>query len=96
VDLRSPNVDPTIQPGHDWRVTGTIRSLNLIEGNYSVGIYLRCGDCAGDYYDLAVFRVRRRSESSVVAPYDAQHRGCVEFDYSFERVEDNVGAPERR
>lgn len=93
VDLRSPEVDPTMQSGQEWRVSGMIRSLNLIEGNYSAGIYLRCGDCIGDYHDLAVFRVRRRKESGVVAPYDAQYRGCVELDYSFRRIEGGVTKP---
>lgn len=90
IDLRSPDVDPVIRSGETWEVAGAINSLNFVEGEYSTGLFIQCGDCSGDHYDLGCFRVRRPNRGLLVAPYDVQYRGCVELNCIFKRIENRL------
>src|SRR5262249_18280049 len=59
LDLRSTRLDYTFGPERALTLTGTIDAVNFIEGDYSVGMYVNCGDVIGDILDLSVLSVTR-------------------------------------
>ncbi len=82
LDLRSHVRDSTVGPGKPWRVAGTVRNLNLVEGCYSVGVFIICGDCNRDLFDLIRIRVNSKPNPSGIPPYHAQYRGFVHLEFS--------------
>lgn len=80
VDLRRPDGSCNVDPDNPYRVTGTIKNLPLVEGEYRVGMFMNMSDYYGDYHDLTTLTVSARVNDSGLAPYEAQHRGCTELD----------------
>jgi lipopolysaccharide transport system ATP-binding protein len=85
VDLRSAG-GYEVSPANALELTGTVRSLPLVEGDYSVGLYISCGDIHGDFYDLSALSVSMDSKEREFAPYAAHDRGLLELSYDFARV----------
>jgi lipopolysaccharide transport system ATP-binding protein len=79
IDLRSANLPARLDVTEPWSARATIASMNLVEGDYRIGLFVSSSDFAGDVLDLAELTVHARAHGSV-APYDAAHRGVVDFD----------------
>lgn len=58
---------------------GKIKRFNLVEGEYSIGLFYGINDVHGDVYDLAKVRVRVEAENHIFTPYDVRYRGFVEL-----------------
>lgn len=58
-----------------------IDSLDLIEGEYSLGLYLNTTDRSGDVYDLASVVVEEQNNDTGIAPYDQRYRGIINFKF---------------
>jgi lipopolysaccharide transport system ATP-binding protein len=68
---------------HEIKFTGTLQGLNLVEGNYSIGLYCNINAVGGNILDLVSFRVKtRKNDENKYALYDAQHRGFLEVNVS--------------
>lgn len=83
VDLRSNRLDYAFGGDRPLTIKGGIRRLNLIEGDYSVGIYIHNEELKGDFYDLYPLCVLKTDRSSDMLPYAPLNRGFVELDYQF-------------
>jgi hypothetical protein len=81
VDLRSPDGPYRVQALNRLTVKAELRRVNLVEGEYTVGLYLAAGSCLGDVYDLTSFEVTASSDRSGVIPYHPMTRGFVELDF---------------
>lgn len=82
VDLRSSslfNVSSTIK---NYRVTGCIQSLPLVEGTYHLGLYIASNLFQGNKYNLGFFEITPTPRA--IMPYPARDRGYVELDATFE------------
>jgi lipopolysaccharide transport system ATP-binding protein len=79
VDLRSAKLPARLDADAQWTATATIASLNLVEGDYRIGLFVSSSDLVGDVLDLAELTVHARDHATI-APYDAAHRGVVELD----------------
>jgi lipopolysaccharide transport system ATP-binding protein len=79
IDLRAANLPARLDAGREWTARATIASLNFVEGDYRVGLFVNSSDFAGDVLDLAELTVLARGHATV-APYAAAHRGFVELD----------------
>ena len=54
--------------------------MNLVEGEYTAGLYLVAGTHVGDIYDLASFDVTAAPTPPPVPPYAPAQRGYVELE----------------
>jgi lipopolysaccharide transport system ATP-binding protein len=81
LDLRKIGLPVTLVRGDEWEVTVAVTSLPLIEGDYSVGLYIHATNFLDDIYNLANFTVTGRVTNFGYAPYPAMYRGLVELDY---------------
>jgi lipopolysaccharide transport system ATP-binding protein len=79
IDLRMAHLPARLDADTPWTATATIASLNLVEGDYRIGLFVSSSDFVGDVLDLAELTVHAR-EHAAIAPYDAAHRGVVELD----------------
>jgi len=79
VDLRSAKLPVRLDAGDEWSARATIASLNLVEGDYRLGLFVNSSDFAGDVLDLAELTVQARGHAAL-APYAAAYRGVVELD----------------
>jgi lipopolysaccharide transport system ATP-binding protein len=80
VDLRSSGLPASVAAGETFVLTGTIRSLPLVEGDYRIGLYAVAGDFTGNLFDLVELSIAARQAPEGHAPYPAMHRGVIEFD----------------
>ncbi len=90
VDLRSKLVGNRMVEGEYTSLNIHIDRLNLIEGEYSLGLYLNTTDRSGDIYDLAVINVEEKHNDSGIAPYEQQYRGIINFNYEIHQNADTA------
>ena len=79
IDLRSANLPARLDGDHQWTARASISRLNLVEGDYRIGLFVNSSDFAGDELDLLELTVQARGDATV-APYEAAQRGFVELD----------------
>jgi lipopolysaccharide transport system ATP-binding protein len=58
---------------------GTIESINLVEGEYSVGLHYNINETRKDVYDINQIRVKPDLTFESINPYSPNYRGFVEL-----------------
>jgi lipopolysaccharide transport system ATP-binding protein len=86
VDLRD-GLPVTLAPGRSLMISGVIRQLPLVEGDYRIGLYAVAGNFSGDLADLAELRVLAPAPRGGTAPYSAMYRGFVELDVRIDALQ---------
>ena len=82
LDLRPHGViNLSLTPSEPLVIKGTIRALPLVEGDYSVGLYLNTDAVRQNFMDLASIEVLSDAAQSHI-PYPAVHRGHIELDFT--------------
>lgn len=62
------------------KYTGTIQELNLVAGDYSLGLYCNINAAGGNFLDVNSFRIKtKKNEDNIFALYEAKHRGFLEL-----------------
>ena len=84
VDLRNKFSGKKMTEGEIVSFHLQINKLNLIEGEYSLGLYLNTTLRSGDIYDLGRFTVVEQDCDSRIPLYDPKHRGIINFHTKFE------------
>lgn len=79
IDLRRAAGPYAIARGGGLEFTGNLAALNLVEGDYSVGLYIRTPDFQGDLLDVAMLEVSESMDRLEVIPYAGADRGLVEL-----------------
>jgi len=90
VDLRSTLAGKKMLEGEYTSINIQIDRLNLIEGEYSLGLYLNTTDRSGDIYDLAVINVEEQHNDSGITPYEQRYRGIIHFNYEIHQNADTA------
>jgi lipopolysaccharide transport system ATP-binding protein len=79
IDMR-PYLDKVRQQQNTLQLNGMINSLNLVEGDYSIGLYYGFNDVKKEILDISQIRVKPRQNTSIkVNPYLSQYRGYLEL-----------------
>jgi lipopolysaccharide transport system ATP-binding protein len=89
VDLRSGELSNSVGPSNPWVISVNVDTLDFIEGDYSVGIYVNCADTCGNFLDLVQLRLLQRANDKGVTPYAAHDRGLVNLRYTYCRERPN-------
>ncbi|HET7114940.1 MAG TPA: ABC transporter ATP-binding protein [Hanamia sp.] len=58
---------------------GTIENMNLVEGEYSIGLHYNINETRKDIYDVNQIRVKPCLTSSSINPYSPNYRGFLEL-----------------
>jgi len=82
LDLRSVGKDLVAGPTEALRLRGRIAALPLVEGDYSLGLYINAGTIREDFLDLTRLTILSKSSRSEIPPYAVQHRGLVELEHT--------------
>ncbi len=82
IDLRSLNGPYRIRAGETVTIKVNIERLNLVEGEYKVGLFVAYGAVSGDFPELAALEVTPATRPGGLTPYPAPHRGFVELETS--------------
>jgi lipopolysaccharide transport system ATP-binding protein len=80
IDLR-PAGSPFFVDGSPLTLSGDIRSLPLVEGEYHAGLYLESREARGNFIYLSNINVLSKRSTDIV-PYPSNVRGVVELDCS--------------
>ena len=83
VDCRSTRFPLTLSTEQSWTISGSIRALPLVEGDYRLGLYVGTSEFFGDVPDLVELSVGPRALVGAPAPYAAAYRGVVELECAF-------------
>jgi lipopolysaccharide transport system ATP-binding protein len=86
LDLRRADGRYLIGPGNSLRLSGKVKRLDLVEGDYLVGLYLKTGNFQGDQYDLSSISIMKANHPTGIVPYAAHNRGLLELNYDFDRT----------
>jgi lipopolysaccharide transport system ATP-binding protein len=81
LDFRGCGVPRTLAAGDSWELSGEILSLPLVEGDYSVGLYLNTGSAGNNFLDLAGLSVSPRLDTGARSSYPAAYRGMIELKF---------------
>jgi len=97
VDLRKCGAVPSSISGGESSFCISIKDVALVEGRYSVGIYISSDGFYGDVLDLAEFEVILDGSAGTHPPYEAQFRGfaLLEADVFCEHPVQRVSASRR-
>ncbi len=87
VDLRSLGAPFALTAGKELSIEGTIKAFPLVEGDYSVGLYVSATDVLENFFDLLTLTVTSRHSGSSFAPYALGYRGVIELDHTARTVE---------
>jgi lipopolysaccharide transport system ATP-binding protein len=81
IDLRRAEGAHRLNETSTESISGKIRNLPLVEGDYQIGLYLNWGIIKGDFYDLLDLHVLSAASAGDVVPYHASARGVLELEY---------------
>ncbi len=79
LNLKQLQFPVSLSEGSDWIVDGTIQSLPLVEGDYSVGLTLDAGNFFENVFDLTTLAVTPDSPTNGEVPIPVIYRGTVEL-----------------
>jgi lipopolysaccharide transport system ATP-binding protein len=80
IDLRRLGFLPITLSRQSLEIHATVRNATLVEGDYSVGLYLVTDDAARHHPDLFTMTVQPAAAAGF-APYPAKHRGILDFHF---------------
>ncbi len=86
VDLRMAQSTHRVSPTEPLRFRGRVFDLPLVEGVYSIGLFVACGDLRSDVYDLTSLEILRSAPRSELAPYASRDRGLLDLRSEFDVV----------
>jgi lipopolysaccharide transport system ATP-binding protein len=84
VDLRQRDRAYRLGPSSVESISGQVKGLPLVEGEYQIGLYLNWGTYKGDFYDILHLKVLGGVSHGGLVPYPASARGILELDYEIE------------
>jgi ABC-type polysaccharide/polyol phosphate transport system ATPase subunit len=76
VDLRESEALPFRYAAGRFAIKGSVAKLFLVEGTYTVGLFVVTDDFCGDLLELTQFSVSAE-ENIKIAPYPVEHRGVI-------------------
>ncbi|MEO8196927.1 MAG: polysaccharide ABC transporter ATP-binding protein [Thermoanaerobaculia bacterium] len=83
VDLRMASSTHRVSPIEPLKISGQILDLPLVEGTYSIGLFIACGELRGDFHELTTLEVIRPTSGSELAPYASRDRGFLDLRSKF-------------
>ncbi len=81
LDFRGRGIPATIKDFETVTISGTITELNLVEGDYSFGVYLSSDTVSGNFFDLASLGVSPDRSNETTPTYPPAHRGILELKF---------------
>lgn len=81
LDLRSSEFPLALAANERRTLRGWIKSVPLVEGEYSVGFGIKASDFAGDQLNCFALTVAARPAVDGVVPYAAEYRGVVDLEF---------------
>jgi lipopolysaccharide transport system ATP-binding protein len=81
LDLTSPEMPVTLTSGQHWNVDGVIKSMPLVEGDYSVGLWVDAGEFSESVFGVTAFTIDARLASNGKIPVPVMYRGAVDLDF---------------
>lgn len=85
IDLRGKLAGRKMVEGESTSFKVHINNLNLIEGEYSIGLFLNTTDRFGDIFDLGALTVVEQENGKITPLYESKHRGIINFNANIER-----------
>jgi len=82
LDFRPYGLPTSLSAGQTWPLSGEIKSVPFVEGDYHVGLYTNVGDFSGDTLELANLTVAPANRGQGQTPYLPTNRGLVELDFT--------------
>jgi lipopolysaccharide transport system ATP-binding protein len=81
IDFRQPDAPYRTNGQDTLKLSARLRALPLVEGEYRIGLSIRCDQVHRTIDDIVTLDVIGKAEGDVV-PYGAAVRGVVSFDYA--------------
>ena len=76
-DVRETDILPLCYKRGRFSLVVRIAAIPLVEGEYTVGLWLVTDACAGDFLDLQEFFISTRPTSTEFVPYPVEYRGTT-------------------
>lgn len=86
LDLRSGSEGYRLDPNAPLELRGKIRNMRLVEGVYSIGLYVNADDFQEDIRDVLTLTVFPPEHAKLPIPYAPEYRGLVELPFEFSRI----------
>lgn len=80
IDARPLKVLPMSVPRDGLVLNVRVKAIPLVEGDYSIGLYVKGEEFSGNFLDLGVLTLLAAELQNGILPYSALQRGVVELD----------------
>jgi ABC-type polysaccharide/polyol phosphate transport system ATPase subunit len=87
IDLRSEQGALRAKAGQIVSVVVDVARIDLVEGEYKLGLYIKTRMTTGNFPELGVFEVAPPEANRAVVPFDALYRGYVELPTAPPRID---------
>jgi lipopolysaccharide transport system ATP-binding protein len=84
LDLRKPGVTYRLDGTNPMTIHGKVGSFPLVEGDYSVGLFIGCSLVTANFLNLLNITVMSKKLENDIIPYPANVRGYIELEHSIE------------
>jgi lipopolysaccharide transport system ATP-binding protein len=84
LDLRAPSGAYKLAKGGTLTLRSRVANLPLVEGEYSLGLWVRSSTVSNSFMNLEVLRIVPEAGRSGALPREVQHRGVVELKASLD------------
>jgi lipopolysaccharide transport system ATP-binding protein len=82
LDLRTKDFPLRINEANQLTISGRIRSLPLVEGDYSIGIYIQGNKTWADFFDVMNLTVKPQPYDGDAVKYSPNVRGFIDLEYT--------------
>jgi lipopolysaccharide transport system ATP-binding protein len=80
IDLRDESLVYQVDDKNNLKIHGKIEELPLVEGEYTIGLYLVCDNFEGNILEIVNLRIDRKQETTTIIPYPSGSRGVIELE----------------
>ncbi|WP_017292541.1 ABC transporter ATP-binding protein [Geminocystis herdmanii] len=79
IDLRNHHLLSKVESENSLKISGSIKELPLVEGEYNIGLYIVSHDVSENFLDLLTLIINSKPKTDNIIPYSPLHRGFVEL-----------------
>ena len=84
LDFRSTGIPVSFTALQTRTLSGCIKALPLVEGEYRFGLYINSSGFKGELLDLATLSISSQTRCGQHTPYAAMHRGVMELEFTLD------------
>lgn len=90
IDMRRSDTEYIVWPNKDLEIRVSVKGLNLVEGEYKIGLFVSNEVTRKQFLDLADLTVTNNQSEGDIPPYAQKNRGFLELNFEVSKLSLNL------